>query len=352
MKRIVICCDGTWNTPDEESHGQSCQTNVAKMAALIAPADEKGITQVTYYHDGVGTDNFGDKVAGGAFGVGLSENIGEAYRFLASNYLPEDEIWLFGFSRGAYTARSIIGLIRNSGLLKKCHLDRFSSAYQLYRDRSKDTDPNSDVALNFKNSFSYIPDIHFLGVWDTIGSLGVPDYVISRFLGHTWDFHDVTLSSTVKHAFHALAIDERRADFKPCLWDGPNTDDRRQVWFPGAHSDVGGGYPETGLSDCALTWMMTKAAGCGLALDCANVDVAPDFHADIHDSKTGFFHLRPAYVRPVEPEVVSRSAVQKKSAVVSGYNPSNWPPSFQEEVCKPACACSKPGKTGESTIPS
>ncbi len=334
MKRIVICCDGTWNTPDEEEHGQSCATNVAKMAELTAPQDANGVPQITYYHDGVGSGNLGDKIVGGAFGVGLSRNIEDCYRFLVANYVDGDEIWLFGFSRGAYTARSIVGLIRNSGLLRKQHLEKFPLAYQLYRDRSKETHPDEQVATQFKTQFSHAPDIRFLGLWDTVGSLGVPDHVLSKFLGNMWNFHDVTLSSIVKSAYHALAIDERRSDFKPCVWDGTNTDERQQVWFAGVHSDVGGGYPEAGLSDCALSWMMCKAEVCGLTLDRVNVDVRPDPSAEIHDSKSGFFNLKPDYVRPVNPNVLSEAALRKHA---TGYAPKNWPADAVQLTCVQNC---------------
>lgn len=342
MKRIIICCDGTWNTPEAEDHGHPSPTNVAKMAELISPIDNKGVTQITYYQRGVGTGTASDKIVGGAFGVGLSRNIGDAYRFLVSNYVPEDEIWLFGFSRGAYTARSIIGLINNSGLLKKSHMEQFHVAYELYRDRSELTSPKSNVAESFKKDFSHIPTIHFLGVWDTVGSLGVPDFVLSRFLDHKWDFHDLTLSNNVHSAFHALSIDEKRGDFKPCMWEGLNTPNRQQVWFPGAHSDVGGGYPDTGLSDCSLIWMMDKAEACGLYLDKKNVDMKPNFRADPHDSKTGFFMLRPGYLRTISPQTIFQSAIARKENADLKYKPTNWPVDNDEQSCPSQLFCPHP----------
>lgn len=335
MKRIIICCDGTWKTPDEQEHGQSSVTNVAKIAEMISPADASGTPQITYYQEGVGSGNIGDRILGGAFGVGLSKNIEDAYRFLASNYIDGDEIWLFGFSRGAYTTRSIIGLIRNSGLLKKQHLEKFNLAYQLYRDRSKETNPNEQFARQFKAQFSHIPDIRFLGVWDTVGSLGIPDHILSGCLDNLWNFHDVTLSQIVRNAYHALAIDERRGDFKPCIWNGPNTEDRQQVWFAGSHSDVGGGYPETGLSDCSLAWLSCKAESCGLKLDRINIGFRPDQGADVHDSKTGPFHLRPEYIRPVQPNTLSEAALRKWKQ--GSYRPGNWPTAPTPMPCASSC---------------
>ncbi|HJV35190.1 DUF2235 domain-containing protein [Geomonas sp.] len=337
MKRIIICCDGTWNSADDNGEGEACDTNVAKIAELIAPTDSQGNHQVTFYHQGVGSGNLEDKIAGGAFGVGLSKNIMEAYRFLASNHIPGDEIWLFGFSRGAYTARSIVGLIRNCGLLKKEHLDKIPMAYELYRNRSEQTTPASSHAENFKDSFSDQPGIHFLGVWDTVGSLGVPDSIISRLLDDKWNFHDVALSSIVKNAYHAVAIDERREDFKPCLWQSSPQTKSEQVWFPGVHSDIGGGYRETGLSDCALAWMICRAQGCGLQFNPQAVTVQPSSSGQLHDSKKGFFRLLGTEVRAVEPALLSLAALQRHAA--GQYDPKNWPATATPQACPDRQAC-------------
>lgn len=329
MKRIVVCCDGTWNTADESDAGSPCPTNVAKLAQLVAPCAEDGTPQVTYYHEGVGTGNGLDKLVGGAFGAGLSENIAHAYRFLVNNYCADDELYLFGFSRGAYTARSLVGLIRNSGLLKKQHSGRFSVAYELYRDRSEGTQPKANLADTFRQQFSWQPEVKFVGVWDTVGSLGVPDSLISKWLGSKWTFHDVRLSGIVKHAFHAMAIDEKRADFQPCPWevpsDGPADQECEQVWFAGVHCDVGGGYPEAGLSDVALQWMVDKAQGCDLAIAPDNLTLAPDPYGTLHDSRTGLFHLRPERVRTVTPPSIHQSANLRKKRPATGYDPDNWP---------------------------
>lgn len=343
-KRIIVCCDGTWNTPDAKENGASCASNVAKIAELISPVgkmdgDER--EQITYYHEGVGTGDLKDKITGGAFGVGISKNIQDCYRFLVSNYLPEDEIWLFGFSRGAYTARSIVGLIRNSGLLTKENLDMLPEAYRLYRDRSDRTHPNSDKAKKFRNYFS-LPDgkvdIHFLGVWDTVGSLGVPGFLLHELLDDQWEFHDVTLSSIVKNAYHALAIDEQREDFRPCLWDAPAGTAGEQVWFPGAHSDVGGGYAESALSDCALSWMMCKAENCGLAFDAINVPIKPDCSGMLHESKKGFFETRGTFVRKID-QPLSIAATERIKG--GSYQPKNLPGNPVEQACMSKGSCPK-----------
>jgi uncharacterized protein (DUF2235 family) len=315
MKRIIICCDGTWNDPDDMDNNQSAPTNVFKMSRLISAEDSNKVQQIVYYHDGVGTGNAFNKFVGGAFGVGLSKNIEDAYKFLMNNYVDGDELYFFGFSRGAYTVRSLIGLIRNSGLLKKEHADKFSIAYELYRERSDATHPDSDFATSFKKNFCFEQtSIHFLGVWDTVGSLGVPDFVLSKLLGGLWNFHDIKLSSIVKNAYQAVAIDEQRGDFKPCLWTSSEAENvtQEQVRFAGVHADVGGGYYRSGLSDIALQWMMDKATACNLELNPSYHSVNGNFSDELHDSWIGFFKARPTYKRPIEPNDLIHFSVQQR----------------------------------------
>jgi uncharacterized protein (DUF2235 family) len=262
MKRLVVCCDGTWNRPDEES-----PTNVAKMALAIA--DQDGETpQRVLYHRGVGTGRF-DRVRGGGFGWGLSRNVRDCYRYVVANYDPGDELFLFGFSRGAYTARSTVGLIRNAGILRREHADRVDAAYRLYRGRGDDRHPNGIESTLFRRSYSHDEiDIRFVGVWDTVGALGVPG-VPKRLSGRLWAFHDTQLSSRVERAYQALAIDERRRPFVPSIWHRSPDDDRtlEQRWFAGVHSDVGGGYVDCALAEIALWWMAGRARAAGLALE-------------------------------------------------------------------------------------
>jgi uncharacterized protein (DUF2235 family) len=272
-RRLVVCCDGTWNTPDEVRDGRDICTNVAKLALAVAPTDAIGRAQLVFYDRGVGTAGQLDRVLGGAFGVGLSRNVQESYMFIVQNYEPGDEVFLFGFSRGAYTARSVAGLIRNSGVLRRRYAGQLSTGYQLYRDRTDTTHPNSREARLFRKSYSHEIRIKFIGVWDTVGALGIPrvPYLPATSLSHYWDFHDVTLSSYVDNAFQALAIDELRKAFEPTLWsqqpDLQVPQHLEQVWFAGVHSNVGGGYPDAGLSDVALCWITDRARRCGLAFD-------------------------------------------------------------------------------------
>ena len=269
-KRLIVCADGTWNKVEKAQSGKHLSTNVAKLAAALLPTDIHGTLQLLCYLEGVGTHH-GEWLRGGMFGLGISRNIDRAYEFLVQSYEPEDEIWIFGFSRGAFTARSLAGMIRDCGLLKLTHIDRIGDAMALYRGRYNDTAPDAPRARIFRNTYSHEPDIKFIGVWDTVGSLGVPGVHLwlARLLRIDWQFHDTTLSRSVKNAYQALAIHEKRSDFEPTLWqkqDWPEASGQtlEQVWFSGVHSDVGGGYVEEQLSDVALLWMIEKAKSRGL----------------------------------------------------------------------------------------
>ena len=262
-KRLVLCCDGTWNSPDQKS-----PTNVTKIALAIAPVDSAGREQRTFYHRGVGTNRW-ERVRGGAFGVGLSRNVQDTYRFLVQNFEPGDELFFFGFSRGAYTARSTAGFVRNCGILRREHADRVGEAYGLYRDKSSKTHPRGTEATLFRRSYSHETCIRFIGVWDTVGALGIPiGGALINLINHRWEFHDTQLSTTVDAAYQALAIDEKRGPFRPTLWtpqDNPPPEQRvEQVWFAGVHSDVGGGYPDHQISDIPLLWMADRARRTGL----------------------------------------------------------------------------------------
>lgn len=278
-RRLVVCTDGTWNDPAKDE-----PTNVYKIARAVQRTGEDGSPQVVYYHAGVGTGtDIVDRVIGGATGLGISKNIRDAYNFLMLNYQPDDQIFLFGFSRGAYTARSLAGLIRNAGILRPERGHLFRDAYELYRNRDRDAHPDAPASLRFRADNAY-PDarIHFIGVWDTVGSLGVPltfGPTLRKLIGapfgkkFLYEFHDVGLSSFVDHAYHAVAIDEKREPFRPTLWtvkpDSPRAAGQsfEQRWFRGVHSNVGGGYAAAGLSDAALLWMAEAASRHGLGLD-------------------------------------------------------------------------------------
>ena len=304
MKRIAIFCDGTWNTPDKSEDGKLCQTNVVKMANALSHTSIDGKLQILYYDSGIGTEgSMIKKVFDGATGNGISENILEAYRFIINNYEKGDELFLFGFSRGAFTVRSLSGLIRNSGILKIENLDQVKKAYQIYRSRKPDLQPRAVEATLFRKTFAVeeTTRIKFIGVWDTVGALGNP-LVFNGIFSKRNQFHDTELSSKINNAFHALAIDENRKNFEATLWhqqDDSKDQVLEQVWFAGIHSDVGGGYPETetGLSDIALKWMLEKAESRHLNFD--KVSINPDALALKHESYTGFYKLKPKLYRPI-----------------------------------------------------
>ncbi len=314
-KRIVICADGTWNTPKEVRPGGEAPTNVWLLYQMVKNADAEGVPQLKFYHAGVGTQrSFIKRVSDGMTGRGLSAHMRDAYEFLVDHYNPGDHLYFFGFSRGAYTVRTLAGLVRNSGIIDRAKYDAseraewIDEACALYRERGDDSAPAAQRAKEFRAAHSH-PDFNIscLGVWDTVGALGVP--VESRLTSPLQainaaivGFHDVTLSSYVDCAFHALAIDERRGAFKPTLWaqqPGAKAAGQvlEQVWFSGVHSDVGGGYPwpERGLANVTLRWMVNRvSATLKLAIDAFPVErleqSAPPTVA-LHDSMEWYYKV-------------------------------------------------------------
>ncbi len=330
-KRLVICCDGTWNSPDQRDRGQVRPGNVAKIALATLTHDANGTEQKVFYDKGVGTGAGLDRLFGGAFGLGLSRNISDAYRYLVKNYAEGNEIFIFGFSRGAYTARSLGGLIRKCGVLRREHAGRYRDAYRLYRRRDSASHPNAIEAQLFRKTYSHETRIRFIGVWDTVGALGIPVRGC-RFLNRLLrqEFHDVKLSSTVDHAYHAVAIDEKRKPFMPTLWEQQSHaigQKMEQVWFAGVHSNIGGGYEDTGLSDIAFLWMKQKAEAVGLAFDenWIGQNIRPNAFGELRDSKTGLYKLTGDYHRPIGVKLGGNEMVHAEAMARykkdSGYRP-------------------------------
>ncbi len=304
MKRIAIFCDGTWNTPDKSKNGKNCQTNVVKLVDALSASSLDGTPQILYYDTGIGSEgSMIKRMYDGATGTGISANIKKAYRFIIQNYEPGDELFLFGFSRGAFTVRSLSGLIRNSGILKISNSDLIDRAYNIYRSRKPEFQPRAIEATLFRRTFAVeeTSGIKFIGVWDTVGALGNP-LLLNGILSRRNRFHDTDLSSKISFAYQALAIGEKRKNFEATLWNQqPDSKNQvlEQVWFTGVHSDVGGGYPEneSGLSDLSLQWMLEKAQGCNLNFN--SISLSPDPLGLIHESYRGFYTLLARYFRPI-----------------------------------------------------
>jgi uncharacterized protein (DUF2235 family) len=333
MKRIVVCFDGTWNKPADEKLpvGQQIETNVCRFYKSVSDTAPGGIKQVKWYDEGVGTHWY-DRFVGGAFGAGLEFNIVQGYKFLAAQYEDGDEVYVLGFSRGAYTARSLVGMIRNCGLVQKNLVDlKVGIAYGIYRTR--DDGPDSSTAQLFRSMCSREITVKFVGVWDTVGALGIPLHIMEKFNLKFYEFHDAQLNRLVENAYHAIAVDEHRKDYDVCLWNPREKPQQtiEQRWFIGAHSDVGGGYTDRRLSDITLKWMQDKASALGLALTPVEVG-QKNYLGPYTDSYTEFFDglyamKNPIYYRSIGVtklgnEVIDDS-VQKRRREDSKYSPQN-----------------------------
>jgi uncharacterized protein (DUF2235 family) len=306
MKRIAIFCDGTWNRSDA-----AFPTNVVKLSLAARLQARDGTVQQVFYVEGVGTGRGStglarwlDRKVGGAFGLGLNLNLEEAYRNLTFAYEPGDEIYLFGFSRGAFTARSLAGFIRSAGIPPRGNVASIPKALERYRSRYASTHPDHERSFEFRLSYApwvvtspseaawrkenghpegYPLKIAYVGVWDTVGALGIPRHlsVLASLFNGPHQFHDHALSRSVEAARHAVAVDERRRTFEPTLWDNvealnaESPDGARaylQEWFPGTHGGVGGGGNITGLSDAAAVWVAEGAIRRGFDFDEGQID--------------------------------------------------------------------------------
>lgn len=331
MKRLIVCCDGTWQKLDSEY-----PTNVVKIAQAIKPScdDDNKTPQIVFYDEGIGTGDKLDGIFGGAFGWGIDQNIQDAYRFLSLNYQPNDEIYLYGFSRGAYTVRSLAGLIRCSGLLERNKIRQADSAYKIYRD--DDIKPDDKKAIKFRQENSHKDvRITLLGCWDTVGSLGVPDQIpllpIDEWLNEKYKFHDTVLSSIINNALHAVAIDERKKVFDVTVMQkSSNNPDQEleQIWFPGNHSCIGGGSEEdSGLSDGALLWMIEESHRLGgIEFDTTKVlkGINPNPKIPFDNELKGIFKAARVHLRKVDENPLNlHHSVVKRWAALGDYQPEN-----------------------------
>jgi uncharacterized protein (DUF2235 family) len=304
--QLIVCCDGTWNDPADNTH-----IHRIRMAGRAAFDGGERI----HYDQGVGTEK-GERLSGGALGRGLSQNVREAYQWLVRRYSDGDQLFVFGFSRGAYTVRSLTGFLNYAGLLQQADEGRIEDAYEAYRLRRHER-----VRTRFHDSAARARarqvKVRFLGVFDTVGALGVPiDWIkmITADLPHlNLQFHDTRLCGNVDVACQALAVDEQRGPYEPTWWEEPEPGAPRpekvlQVWFAGVHSDIGGGYADDkALAEVPLGWMLEQAQEAGLDLS-AGLPAWPvkgDPGGRLHESmslKWRFAHLLPdidPYRRPI-----------------------------------------------------
>lgn len=333
MKNIVVFSDGTG-----QEGGEGANTNVYRLFNMI---EDRTVRQIAFYDRGLGTGR--RKLSGKAFGSGISQNIQECYEFIFSNFEVGDQIFLFGFSRGAFTVRSLSGFIELVGILPKSRPELIPDAYDIYR--IEDTEERKSKADAFLlQHHTMWTRIRCIGVWDTVGALGVPNRVLDAVNPFKNKFHDTRFCEGVDAGFHALSIDDERRSFHPTVWDEDSVDANKQrveqVWFPGVHTDVGGGYPDTGLPDITLDWMIARATGYGLHIyPRHNIDLSPDPDGVMHDPRGGWGRVYRRKQRSV-PEGLK--AVQVHESVMqrgldqtnepTGYAP--WIKDLQPQVVK------------------
>lgn len=309
MKRIIILCDGTWNAPRAKS-----PTHVERLAKSILPVGADGVKQMVLYYPGVGEgrgptwlNRFMDRILGGAFGIGLLDNMRVAYRDLCLNFDPgtdggpQDEIFIFGFSRGAFTARSLVGLMRVGGIPDQKHVGEIDEIIARYMKSKGKVGADAEELVRFRAEMSpqlttsdkdiewrddkNKPEpvarlkIDYMGIWDTVGGIGLPGMLgwIATVFNKKHRFHDMNLSRSVRAARHALAIDEQRKLYRQTGWN--NIDDLNgdevtgeervylQQWFPGTHPVVGGRSPIVGLTASSFLWVWQGAYDKGMRID-------------------------------------------------------------------------------------
>lgn len=327
-KRIVICADGTWNSPEKDPKFD-IPSNVLKLARAIQPLGADLVHQQVFYDWGIGS--YYDPIVGGVTGKGLHKNIMDDYRYIVQNYAPGDELYLFGFSRGAYTIRCLCGMINNIGILKRPDAPLIQSAFEHYKNGDPKYAPKGEASVDFRNQYAHESrEVKFVGVWDTVGAMGIPISFLGLFEDKD-EFYDTKIGSNVRVARHALAIDEHRTDFKPTIWQPRENMDMKQVWFAGAHSDLGGGYkPDddaSTLSDIALAWMIGEAEQADLTIEShLKQIVTQNPLATLHKSRRHFYRIKRKHYRKlddVEDQVLIHGTVKQRWEQDSKYRPNN-----------------------------
>ncbi|KAJ5050580.1 uncharacterized protein L3040_002457 [Drepanopeziza brunnea f. sp. 'multigermtubi'] len=343
-RKFIVACDGTWQNSDMgvdtspfSPPSAQIPTNVTRIIRALNHRDSDGVTQVAFYQRGVGTDNLQDMVVGGLTGNDIGNHIREAYAFVANNFNPEsqkelddvttplDQIVLLGFSRGAYTARAIASLISDIGLLTKLGMESFWAIFGDWMKQDVEGQQSlwfvatyKDVAEKFQQEYGrkiaftdkvyrdtlieqgltrWGMPIRAVGVWDTVGALGIPIPWDSDNV-KPFSFVNTRVPRAVQHAFHALAIDERRNLFTPTMWEEPDQAGHlktlKQCWFPGSHSNIGGSYPDAGISNITLAWMVSQLE----EHDGGILSFNPDYLDFVQDLNNRFYASEPEPVRP------------------------------------------------------
>ncbi|MBX3235500.1 MAG: DUF2235 domain-containing protein [Nitrospiraceae bacterium] len=386
-KRLILCLDGSWDMPSEHSTipsrsallsldpanatctRENVSTNVRRLYDSILPRSHNGWAQTKWYDDGAELPWLG-RFRDGTFGYALDLQVLQSYAYLVALYEPGDEIYLYGFSRGAYVARTLVGLVQTCGLISPslveaqrvnrikdlalsgasnaatsydltrslrdlvlCPDDHLlTEAYRLYRNLGHDA--QGRASSSFRSQAGQRAAIAFLGVWDTVGPMGIPTKALKYLNDHRYNFHDTDLSPVVKRAYHALAIDEHRSDYDATLWTSRTHDGQtiEQRWFSGSHGDVGGTYREKELSDLSLSWIQRRSVEAGISIEGTNPKYEPNPLGQLHDSfSEGFKGLRrwihSRFYRPVlqtgtGTEVLDES-VRIRLLRDSSYRPNN-----------------------------
>ncbi len=327
-KRIVICADGTWNRPEKDLK-KDVATNVLRLARAVRPLGSDGTPQQVFYDWGIGS--YHDKVVSGATGKGLHKNITDDYRYVVQNYTPGDELFLFGFSRGAYTIRSLCGLINNVGIVKRPDARLIQAAFDHYKKPGKKHAPKGEASVAFRRAHSHpAMKIKFVGVWDTVGAMGIPISFLGLFDDKD-EFYDTKIGPNIEFARHALAIDEQRSDFEPTVWQPREGLDIEQVWFAGAHSDTGGGYARDKrgglLADNTLAWMIKEARAVGLSVEShLGRSLQPDPEAKVHRSRRSFYRIKRPFYREIahgKGDVLIHRSVKQRWDADAKYRPRN-----------------------------
>lgn len=280
-KNIVIFSDGTG-----QEGGKGANTNIYKLFNMI---EDRTSQQISFYDRGLGTG--WRKLTGNVAGMGISKNIMECYTFIFENYVAGDQIYLFGFSRGAATVRSLTSFIHYFGIMPKSRPELIEKAYKIYKT-GDETKRKIKAAEFVSTHHTMWTRIKFLGCYDTVAALGIPIKPLSAALneipGFQHTFQNFKLNETVENAYQALAIDDERKTFHPILWDADVLPYQtiKQVWFCGMHTDVGGGYEEQELSDIPFVWMKKQAVNNGLRIYSSNsVSIRGDVNGHMHNSR-------------------------------------------------------------------